>query len=283
MAFLLSALVAHAESIPADPDRSKVPGERNKQGRIERPAETPELAPAALKLRAGEQLIYEIRVSGVPAGKAMLEVRKETPHGNEDGPLSWTVVLETRSNRAVSLFYDVRDTAKSVIDVKGGFSRFFYMDKREGEVKTEEKISTNYEIGTMEALYERLRGDQWRQHKLPLTTKVLDPLAAVYYMRSLDLKNLESIVLPICADRRVWNTRLVVKGRSLQSAAGFKDRECILIEPEAEFKGLFERKGRMQIWIDILTGIPLKMNVEVPIGAAEVILSQQKDSPLMYK
>ena len=62
-----------------------------------------------------------------------------------------------------------------------------------------------------------------------------------------------------------------------------KDRECLKVEPEAEFKGLFERKGKMQIWLDVATGIVLKMSAEIPFGPAEVILSGHKDSPLDEK
>ncbi len=284
---VLLPVVARAESAPDDPVRAKAPGERDHFGRIERPAPATveELEPKALNLQVGEQLVYDIRISGVPGGKAMLEVKKQEARGSDDGPLTWTVCLDTRSNRAVSLFYNVQDKVRSAIDVKGGFSRYFYMDKREGEVKSEERISMSYDIGNMEATYERMRGEQWRVHKVPLRTKVLDPLSALYYLRGLDLANLtkDSFYLPICADRRVWYTKIRVVGHSLETVGNLKDRECIKIEPDAEFKGLFERKGRIQIWLDVATGIPLKMTAEIPIGPAEAVLSEYKNAPLPFK
>jgi len=271
---------ARAETTPDEPIRAKAPGERDKQNlsRIERAVEIPPLAPVALKLVLGERLDYDIRVSGVPAGKAFMEVRRKLRNGDDEkGPEVWLVALETRSNRAVSMFYNVQDMAKSHIDVKSGFSRYFYLDKKEGDVKNEEHISFNYDLDKMVASYERPRptDGKMRKYMLPLPGKVLDPLSALYYLRMLDLANIkgDSFYLPICTDRRVWNTKIKIVGRSLETIGHLADRECLIVEPEAEFKGLFERKGKMRIWLDLETAIPLKMNVEIPIGPAEVILS----------
>ena len=291
----------HAESTPAEPIRSKAPGEKDRNGRLIRPTEAAELTAANLNLQPGERLVYDIRVNGMPAGKTLLEVKPGEKY--RDDKTVWPVTLVTRSNRAVSLFYDVHDKARALIDVKGGFTRFFHIDRKEGDARGQEKIYFTYDIGNMEAQYERPRSDgQWRTHRIPLTGKMLDPLSAIYYLRSMaqprtktdnvndgepaqiELKNLkvgESFLLPICTDRRVWNTRITVKERILSADfGGLKDRQCLVIEPEAEFKGLFERKGKMRIWVDIATGIPLKMTVEIPIGPAEVILSEHANSPL---
>lgn len=283
---------ARAETLPEEPIRApKAPVERDRQNlsRIERPVSIPQLEPASLDLKLGERLDYDIRVSGVPAGKAFMEVRKKQRAGDDEkGPEVWTVALEARSNRAVSMFmYNVQNMAKSLIDVKSGFSRFYSIDNKEGKSKIKERISFNYEIDKMQATYEAPRptDGEWRKYMVPLPGKVLDPLAAVFYLRSMNLQNLkdESFFLPICTDRRVWNTKIKIVGRGLESVAGLKDRECLILEPEAEFKGLFERKGKMRIWVDSETGIPLKMNVEIPIGPAEVILTEQSNSPLQSK
>jgi len=263
--------------------RAPAPGNSHKFGSIERPTEIPEFAPADLKLTVGEKLIYEIRVSGVPAGKTCLEVRKTESIGN--GKEAWVVGLETRSNRAASFMYDVRDQARAQIDVKGGFSRSFSINIKEGDMQTREEIEFKYDIGDMMATYMRPRSDgEWRTHKIPLTGKVLDPLSAIYYLRALDLKtakNGELLYLPICTDRRVWNTRLKITERRIAEDVGeLKGREVVCIVPDAEFKGLFERKGPMKIWVDVATGIPLRMTCEIPIGPAEVILSEFSNSPL---
>jgi hypothetical protein len=115
-----------------------------------------------------------------------------------------------------------------------------------------------------------------------LVGKTLDPLAALYYVRSIDIKTLLDQGLPICADRRVWNTKfkLAKQGASFETVGSLKNRKCVAVEPQIEFKGLFERKGKIVIWLDEATRVPLKMTAEIPIGTAEVELSEFENSPL---
>jgi hypothetical protein len=268
---------------------SGVCGEANDAARGEKAeAEAAELAPASLKLSVNEKLVYDIRVGGIPAGKAALEVARMGPMDGESGPAIWAVMLTVRANRALSFLHDVRNQARSWIDVKGGFSRFYRNTRREGQVHIEERLRISYDIGKMEASYERPgHDDQWRSHAIPLTGKVLDPLSAVYYLRSLSLANLKAgdeIVLPVCADRRVWKTKLRVVDPSHPEDIGYlKRRGCVVVEVDAEFQGLFQRKGTMRVWLDVATGIPLRMRVELPIGPAEVTLSEAREAPLPGK
>lgn len=262
-------------------------GDKAQSGRAESAAAQAELAPANLGLQVKERLVYDIRINGVPAGQSLLEVRRV--EGEATGPQVWFIEMLTRSNRAVSWFlYDVHNKVFSKIDVKGGFSRSCSVERNEGDVRVMERIRFTYDIGGMEAVYERLRGDgQWRVCQIPLSGKVLDPVAALYYLRSLDLRNLQpgaTVRLPICADRRVWNTEVRVKERKTVERIGYlTGRECVIVEPEAGFRGVFERKGKMRIWLDALTGVPLKMTAAVPIGPAEAVLSEAKSSPLPEK
>lgn len=267
-------------------------------GAPERPAKSRtlepdvELAPKELGLTVGEQLIYDIKVEGVPSGKVLLEVKREDDY---EGKRVWLARIEIRSNRAVSLYYDVASQGRSFIDTKGGFTRNYYMDRHEGEVNYEERISFKYDIGNMEATYERpAHPEKEAKYKdlrkyppILLSTKVLDPLAALYYIRKIDFESIlqqsedkRFFVLPICTDRRVWNTKVMVCGHSYEDFAGLTHRECISLVPLAEFKGLFERKSTMALLVDVKTGIPVKMKVEVPIGTAEVELSSYSRCPL---
>jgi hypothetical protein len=248
--------------------------------------ELADLPPADLRLKKGERLVYDIRVNGIPAGNSVLEVTGV--EGEEKGPEKWVIELFTRSSRAVSwLFYDVDDHAFSRIDTKKGFSRAYWMKRNEGEVKSREEIGFTYDIGNMEAEYRRPRPNgQLRISKIPLAGKVLDPLAAVYYLRALKLRELQPgavVYLPICADARVWNTGLKVERFETCDAGQLRGRQCVVIEPQADFRGLFERKGRMLVWVDVETGIPLRLTAEIPIGPAEAMLSKAEGSPLPEK
>ncbi len=278
--------LARAESTP-EVVRSKAPGDDNDHTKLDKTPEViPELAKAALKLTVGESLVYDIRVNGMPAGKAALEVQKlDTMEPNPGSPSVWIVTLNTKSNHAISLFYDVRDRATSKIDVLGGFSRFCHLDKKDGDVKDEEVVNFDYDYKNMQATYERRRlvDDKWRSHTIPLKGNVLDPLSAIYYLRSLDFtkfKAKDTLDLPICTDRRVWATRMKFLD-SIQTGdfGDLKNRKYVKILTDPPFKGLFVKKGSMVVCVDVETGIPLRLNVEIPIGSAEVELSEHVKSP----
>jgi hypothetical protein len=238
-----------------------------------------------------EKLTYDIFVNRLPHARSTMELRSTEKN---DKPV-WRATLSTRSNRAATLFYDVRDNVVSTFDEKGGFSRFFSMDRKEGDAHVVERINFNNEKDKMEATYERpkpsLNGNneiRWVTTTIPLTGKVLDPLSAVYFLRDRDLnlkalqpdKQKPALVLPICSDRHVFNTSFYVVGIDHPDVDGLKDRTSVVFEIDAPFKGLFERVGRVRIWVDAATGVVLRLRSETPIGPMEAVLSDHSHSPL---
>lgn len=261
-----------------------------------------ELKEVALPLNAGtadadaERLEYDINLYHLPAGKAILTLKKKDKYKDALPVPVWEANLNTRSNRAMSLKTDVKDDVRSTFDVKGGFSRFFYMDRKEGDAKVAETITFNYVA--MNAIYDRPKPGADGQtnvvtSNIPLTTKALDPLCAAYYLRAYTMKNstlklsdiplsknVPAIVLPVCTDRHVWNTSLYAVGKDHPDVGKLKNRECLILEVEAPYRGLFERVGRPRIWVDVETGVIVKMTAETPFGPAEVLLSKFENSPL---
>ncbi len=262
-----------------------------------------ELKEVTLPLNAGvtdadaETLEYDINLYHLPAGKAVLTLKKKEKYKDALPVPVWEANLSTRSNRAMSLKTDVKDEVRSTFDAKGGFSRFFYMDRKEGDAKVTEKITFNY-VGAMSAMYERPKTSaddkiSWVSSTIQMTTKALDPLCAAYYLRAYTMKNsalrladiplsknTPAIVLPVCTDRHVWNTNLFAVGKDHPDVGKLKNRECLIFEIDAPYRGLFERVGRPRIWVDIETGVIVKVTAETPFGPAEVLLSKFENSPL---
>lgn len=241
------------------------------------------LPPANLRLKLREKLTYEIRWNGLPAGEATFEVFDRYAVAEQE---VWTIRLNVRASRVVSTFYPVEINAKSGVDVAGGFSRWFEAKRREGELSADERIDFDYKAGDTHAVYKRLGTDsKWRSYKVDLPGKALDPLSALYYLRTVPLAEKNApIYLPICADRRLHNLRLQPQGREeLEiSSLGAQNakRMCWILVPECTFRGLFARRSGLQIWIDQKTHIPLKVVTEIPIGEATILLREQINSPL---
>ncbi|MCZ7645055.1 MAG: DUF3108 domain-containing protein [Planctomycetota bacterium] len=254
----------------------------------------------------GEELVYEIFWNGLPAGMANLRVRRRERFPPPQGPEVWAAKLEIRSSRAVSTFYRVRTKSTSIIDAKGGFTRFFFLERKEADYRyverkdrywAEERIKFDYTLGEMKALYETKRADlAWRSREIPLADRVLDPLAAIYYLRSravrLDLNDPpeRAPVLPICTDRRVWNVRVLTLRREYRPLWSRGPVEpCLMLRFETQvgdkfvpgcgFSGPFERRGEMTLWLHEATRIPVGLDVETPIGPCEVRLASHQGAP----
>jgi len=256
------------------------------------PAEPVKLAPADLRLRVNEDLEYEILWSGVPAGITHMTVRGREHFPEKTGPEVWVVRQDTRPSRVVATFYTVRDKAISYIDVKSGFSRYFYQGRHEGNVEFEERMTADYTLGNMTAQYSsavvRMANykdpsgkEYWRTQSLALNDHILDPLSALYYLRSTDLDVGKSVVLPVCTERRVWYTRVKAaeEKESVTIPCLGGNISCLKVVPEMEYMGLFERKGEMTLWLDSKTKILVKAKVLLPIGECEIRLTGHEESP----
>ncbi len=269
---LAAALLACALTTPAVPAA---------EGPAEGKDRFPPFQPLEIKLTEGERLTYEIKWGAVDAGEAVLSVkRKVQPLPGK--PEVWNVQCETRSNSFVSMFYEVRDDIKTLIDAKEGFSRSFDIKKNEGSYHGSEQIEFDYDRNL--ANYTRISkgtlSDKIRRKDIPIPGKVSDPLSCLYYIRGLDLKPGSESQLTVNTDRKNWVLTLKVLGSEKLDLKGLGRFNALVVEPEAQFQGLFVRKGKMTVWLDEKTRIPLKMKVDIPIGSATATLVKAEDSAL---
>jgi len=264
-----------------------------------------ELAPVSLDLDrwrpgekgprvfAGEELEYQIRWQGVPAGRALLRVKARQHFPDAEGPEVWHVRLDVRSNRFLSLIYPVKGKVQARIDVKGGFSRHYSKDQVEGEFRAKERVLFDYDVDKLEAAYEhpvwhrlpateRLQAKApWNKIAIPLNGRVLDPLSVVYYLRGLELNPGQTLVVPVIADRGVWNTRIrVVDRETLTLPDGVTKVDCLRICPECHYNGLFQRRGAITLWVEARHKVVVRMTAETPLGPCEVWLDRHVRSPM---
>jgi hypothetical protein len=264
-----------------------------------------ELAPVALDLGRwgtgedgrrvwlGEELEYQIRWQGVPAGRALLRVKARHPFADAQGQEVWWVRLDVRSNRFLSLFFRVEGKTQSWMDVKGGFTRQYRKDQDEGSYRSKERAKFDYSLDKLEAIYEYpawhrlpvagrlVEKAPWRRANVPLGGKVLDPLSVVYYLRGMDLRPGQDAVLPVFADRRVWHTVIRVEAHeTLRWPTGEGSVECLRLRPECHYNGLFERRGSVTLWVDARTKVVVRMTAETILGVCEAWLDRYECSPL---
>jgi len=244
----------------------------------------PKFNPLELKLTEGERLTYQIKWGVVDAGQAVMTVKRKEPYG-AGGPEVWNVQCETRSNAFMSMFYEVKDDIKTLIDAKEGFSRSFDMKKNEGSFHGSEEIKFDYDKNL--ANYTRIKkgsaGDEVRSRIIPLPGKVHDPLSCLYFIRGLDLKAGVDQKLTVNTDKKNWVLTLKVLRTDDYYQDKFGNLKALVVEPESQFQGVFVRKGKMTVWLEEKTKIPLMMKVGVPIGSATATLIKAEGTALPDK
>jgi hypothetical protein len=281
---LTAVAVSSADSALADPTPEAPAAKIPPDSPVATKDEYPRHRNAKLDLVEGEKLTYAIKWGAVDAGLATLSVKRKEQLG-PDGPLVWNIQCKTRSNAFVSVFYDVKDDIMSLVDVEGGYTRMFDMDKNEGNYHASERIEFDYK--TMEASYVKTRKELFSEKtrsriiKIPEEAgRVHDPLSCLYYARTLDLQVGSEHKLTVNTDRKNWVMNLKVIREEEQDIAGLGKVQCLVIEPVAQFQGIFVRKGSMTVWVEKQTRIPLMMKVKIPIGSASAVLTKAENSPL---
>jgi hypothetical protein len=274
-------ILSCADSVLADPTTEELKRKVPPDAPLVKKGKYPRHRDVKLNLSKGEKLVYAVKWGAVDAGMATLEVKRREQLG-PGGPQVWSVRCKTRSNAFVSMFYEVRDDIKTLIDVNGGFTRLFDMKKNEGNVHAHERIEFDYKA--MEATYVKTKKKLFTEKKrtkiIRLPDKVQDPLSCLYYARALDLKVGAEHQLTVNTSKKNWVMTLKVLREEKQEIKGLGKVKCLVVEPSAQFQGIFVRKGKMTVWLEKRTKIPLLMKVKIPIGSASAVLIKAENSPL---
>lgn len=278
-ALAFSLTRARADNV-VDTSESRAPGETAERERLPEHVNRS----ASLVMREGERLVYDVYLAGVLAGRGTFTVKRRLRHGNA-GPWVYDVRYRARSNAFTSVFYKVENHARSLIDAEGTFSRYFELIQHEGRVHAQEKTEFDYERREASYEYESIGWieNKVRQKVVPLPEridKVQDPLSCLYALRHHRLEPGGEVRMTVSTDRRNWPVTVRALRREDKEVAGLGELATLVVEPEVPFPGLFVRKGRMTVWLEERTKIPVEMKVDIPIGSAHVVLVEAENSLL---
>jgi hypothetical protein len=198
----------------------------------------------------GERLEFSVKYGAIAAGNAIMEIPETAL---VDSRNCYRIVSTASSNDFVSVFYKVRDSVQTYLDVPGLFPRMFTKQLREGNYKND-KLT----------LFDQ-------KHHLAITGKdsiptfafVQDPLSSLYYIRTQELIPGKDVLIDNHTDRKNYPIKIRVLGRDkVEVPAGKFD--CIVIEPVMRSEGIFKAKGNIKIWLtDDQYKMPVMMKSEV--------------------
>ncbi len=217
-------------------------------------------------LRVGEMLKYEIRWMGMTAGEATLWVKEVV---NYEGRQAYHVISTVESNNIISKIYKVRDEVHTYIDCENFSSLRFEKHIREGGYKCDEAMEYDPESGI--AIYRK--ADKKLAMTIPKDTQ--DALSCLFLYRIQDIEIGKSAFMNVNTDEKNWKLEIKALERQTVKVSNQGTFNSFVVEPLAKFKGVFIRKGKMQIWFSAdERRLPLVVKSHVPVmGSIVVVLT----------
>lgn len=212
-----------------------------------------------------ERLEFQISYTGIPAGKAVQEVKRD---GNEIN-----IVSTARSAAWLNVFFPVDDRIESIL-VEGsetskiGFPRLFRERIREGKTRHHKEMifdRQKQEVVTKDFLKKA-------ESIQKITSLTYDTLSSFYYYRTVPLQVGSSTFIDIFDGKRLWNTEVqVIKREEIETSLGrFK---TVLIKPLLKHEGIFARTGEILIWLtDDELRVPVLMKSKIKVGSITATL-----------
>lgn len=247
------------------------------QGGAQSPSEKVLRAVPNVAFGVGEELYYKVRYGFITAGKAAFIIQPSlVPCGN--GAQCYDVRFYVRSLESLDWLYRVRDYYRTLIDVHGIFPWKFEQHIREGRYRRDFTASFDQEKGIAYVADTHYR----------IPPFVHDIVSAFYYVRTLDLKKMDSgdtVHLQNFYKDSVYQLKVVVLKREVVSVEAGVFR-TILIKPLVQEGGLFRSEGEILIWLsDDERKIPVKVETEVLIGSidAELVYYRGLRGPLLAR
>jgi hypothetical protein len=198
----------------------------------------------------GEMLEFSVKYGMLPAGSAVMKIPEIIDY---EGHRSFRIISTARSNSVVSVFYKVRDSVETIVDLDGIFPRKFHKQLREGGYKADK--TTLFD----QRMHLAIAGND----TIPTYAFVQDALSSLYFIRTQDLTPGSEILIDNHTDKKNFPLKVVVYRReTVDVPAGNFD--CVVVEPVMRAEGLFKAKGRIWIWLtDDQHKMPVKMKTEV--------------------
>lgn len=224
------------------------------------------LAATAPAFPIPERLEFELSYTGITAGHAVQEVKREGTDIH--------IISTARSADWLKFFFPVDDRIESFLTSDSptlfiGSPRLYREKKHEGRTVTNREARFDrqkLEVTTINHLTKE-------EKKQAITKRTYDTLSSFFYFRTIPLQVGISYFIDIYDCKRLWNTEVkVLRREELVIPLGrFK---TIVIQPLLKSEGIFARTGDMFIWLtDDDRRIPVQMKSKVVVGSITATLT----------
>lgn len=225
--------------------------------------------PAQGRFGPGELMWFDLSFGLIPAGYARIAVGADTLL---DGATTWPIVVDYRTNQAVSRIFEVKERFVTHWDPNERRTRGFDHYKNSDGVR-------GFLSARLDPASGQARTREFRLGKAPSerTREIGDVKhdfgSAIFWLRHRPLVDGELAELTIFNGRRPIGMTARVDGRETIDVLGTQ-RAAVRVRLEVGFEGKFESRA-MYIWYsDDEAHVPLRMRADLALGSIRVELTK---------
>lgn len=214
----------------------------------------------------GEKFDYDVQYGFIKAGDGTIQVMNKPL--NIKGRQAYDIRFSVKSTGSIDLFYKVRDSYRSAVDVKGIFPWIFEQRIKEGGYNYYSKVY-------FDQLGHYVYTQDKKKYEIP--PFVFDLISAFYYVRTLDLstrKPGDLIHLNTFWKDSTFVLSVKIHKKQIVEVPAGKFR-CIVVEPVDLQGGLFRNIGEIHIFLtDDERKMPVKVATSIIIGNVSAELTK---------
>ncbi len=213
----------------------------------------------------GEEQLLDLQWGIIPVGTA--HVWSEWVR--EDGRWLLAIRMRTRTTSVLDTIYPVDDFIESIIEPKAFLPLRFVKKVNEGKSRYDEL--TLFDHARLTATWRSLRKDGSKV--FPIEADTRDIPAMLYWFRKTRFEPGEQREYRVMADEKMYTVMPKPVERETVKVPGVGKVTCLRFEPEAQFNGLFVRKGRLWVWVaEDDRRLAVRLAAEVPVANVKAVL-----------
>ena len=211
----------------------------------------------------GEHLRYKLGWSLFTVARSTLDV---DPVTREDGREALKISVFTRTNSFADAFYKVRNLSTTWVapDVSRSFE--YIAEQDEGDRQRDVQVIFDTEANTARYI-NRITSE--KREPVAVMPGTFDPVAIVFFIRTLNFKVGDKLVIPTTNGKEFFFTIVHVRDK-VRKRFSMGTREAFVLEPDIkDVGGVFKKSpdGRIRFYISAdEQKLPLRMESEVAVG-----------------
>jgi hypothetical protein len=189
----------------------------------------------------GETAEYRITWMGLPLAWSKTSIEPI----NEDGRELVRLRMESKSYKAYNHIYKVDDLTDVFIDPETALP--VRIDLRINEGGRKRSHLTTFHHDKQIALFQDRITKEFRE--VPITKTTQDVYSFIYANRNTPFEQLTGKTHRLYADGKMYELGMNILEEDRITVPNHGRVECVVVEPIAEFDGMFVRKGKILFWV----------------------------------